>query len=171
MEKTCIRFGTNRFVTHSVLLTGENYRTRASFRMFFFLFSSSSAAQWQNPIFPASEHVFLPEVATALRLFKRKSRSCDLDLSLFYILIFGSYSEFARKNTYLALGVYFPQPCSSTGRMFAAPRSRLQQIYIYVNICVYLHIYIYVYVYEYTYTYIYTYMHINMYICICIQMI
>ena len=35
-----------------------------------------TAAQWQNPIFPASKHVFFPEVASALRFSKRKSRSC-----------------------------------------------------------------------------------------------
>ena len=50
----------------------------------------------------------------------------DLDLSLLYILILGTYSKFARKNNFLALGVYFPQPCSSAGRRFAASRSRLQ---------------------------------------------
>ena len=32
----------------------------------------------------------------------------DLDLSLLYILILGTYSEFARKNNFLALGVYCP---------------------------------------------------------------
>jgi len=35
-----------------------------------------TAAQWQIPIFPASKHFFFPEVATALRFSKRKSRSC-----------------------------------------------------------------------------------------------
>jgi len=30
----------------------------------------------QNPIFPASKHVFFPEVATALRFSKCKPRSC-----------------------------------------------------------------------------------------------
>ena len=50
----------------------------------------------------------------------------DLDLSLLYILILGTYSKFARKNNFLALGVCFPQPCSSAGRRFAASRSRLQ---------------------------------------------
>ena len=32
----------------------------------------------------------------------------DLDLSLFYILILGTYSKFARKNNFLSLGVCFP---------------------------------------------------------------
>ena len=35
-----------------------------------------TAAQWQNPIFLASIHVFSPEVATAHRFSKRKSWSC-----------------------------------------------------------------------------------------------
>jgi len=50
----------------------------------------------------------------------------DLHLSLLYILILRTYSKFARKNHYLALGVCFPQPSSSAGRMFAVSRSRLQ---------------------------------------------
>jgi len=50
----------------------------------------------------------------------------DLDLGLLYILILGIYSRFARKNNFLALGVCFPQPCSSAGRGFTASRSRLQ---------------------------------------------
>ena len=51
-----------------------------------------------------------------------------LDLSLFYILILGTYNKFAWKNNFLALGVCFLQPCSSlsAGRMFAASRSRVQ---------------------------------------------
>jgi len=49
-----------------------------------------------------------------------------LDLSLLYILILGTYSKFARKNNFLALGVCFPQPCSSAGRRFAGSRSRVQ---------------------------------------------
>jgi len=48
------------------------------------------------------------------------------DLSLLYILTFGTYSKFARETSLLALGVCFPQPSSSTGRRFAASRSRLQ---------------------------------------------
>jgi len=36
-----------------------------------------------------------------------------LDLGLLYILIFGTYSKFARKNNFLALGVCFPHLCSS----------------------------------------------------------
>jgi len=43
-----------------------------------------------------------------------------------YILILVSYSKFARENNFLALGVCFPQPCSSAGRRLAAPWSRVQ---------------------------------------------
>ena len=71
-----------------------------------------------------------------------------LDLGLLYILILGSYSKFgdlywsshwfsnkqhylsskfARKNDFPALGVCFPQPCSSTGRSSAASRSCSQK--------------------------------------------
>ena len=67
---------------------------------------------------------FSSEVATALRFSKRKCT--DLDLSLLYILILGTYSKFARKNNFLALGVCFPQPSSSAGCRFAASRSGLQ---------------------------------------------
>jgi len=50
----------------------------------------------------------------------------DLELSLIYILILGTYSKFARKNNFLTLGVCFPQPCSSTSRRFAMSRSCFQ---------------------------------------------
>jgi len=50
----------------------------------------------------------------------------DLDLSLLYILVIGTYSRFARKNKFLALGICFSQPSSSTGRRFAESGSSLQ---------------------------------------------
>jgi len=50
----------------------------------------------------------------------------DLDLSLLYILISGTYSKFAQKNNFLAIGVCSLQPCSSAGSRFAASRSRVQ---------------------------------------------
>ena len=60
-------------------------------------------------------------------LFSQVPKLCtDLDFSLFYILILATCSKFTRKYDYLALGVCFPQPCSSAGRRFAASRSRLQ---------------------------------------------
>ena len=58
-------------------------------------------------------------------LFSKVPEKCtDLDLSLLYILTLGTYSKFARNNNFLALGVCFPQFCSSAGRRFAASRSR-----------------------------------------------
>jgi len=53
------------------------------------------------------------------------NKRTDLHLSLLYILILGACSKFARKNNFLALGICFLQTCTSTGRMFAASRSRL----------------------------------------------
>jgi len=62
-----------------------------------------------------------------VNLFSQVPKKCtDLDLSFLYILILRTYSEFTRKNNFLALGVCFLQPCSSTGRRFATSRSRLQ---------------------------------------------
>jgi len=51
--------------------------------------------------------------------------SKDLDATLLYISTLQTYSKFVRKNNMLALGVCLPQPCPSTGRRFAASRSRL----------------------------------------------
>ena len=47
-----------------------------------------------------------------------------LNPTLLYILISGTYSKLVRENKKLALSVYFPQPCSSSGRRFATSRSR-----------------------------------------------
>jgi hypothetical protein len=87
-----------------------------------------TASQWQNPIFPASKHVFfLGSRHCASVLQTQVQKLCtDLNLRLLYILIFGTYDKFARENHFLALGVCFPQPCSGAGRRFAASRSRLQ---------------------------------------------
>jgi len=54
---------------------------------------------------------------------KRREVGKTIDVGLLYILIVGTYSKFARKNNFLALGICFPQPCSSAGRRFAASRS------------------------------------------------
>jgi len=59
-------------------------------------------------------------------LFFLPKKCTDLDLSLLYILTLGIYSRFAWNIHFPALGVCFPQPCSSAGRRFAASRSRLQ---------------------------------------------
>jgi len=47
----------------------------------------------------------------------------DLDLSLLYILILGTYSKFARKINFLALGVYCPAGQSAFRRL--RPQLRL----------------------------------------------
>ena len=39
---------------------------------------------------------------------KEQKLCTDLDLSVFYILILGTYSKFASKIDFLALGVYCP---------------------------------------------------------------
>ena len=59
-------------------------------------------------------------------LFLQVPKKCTDDLSLLYILKLGTYSKVTCKNHFPALGVCFPQPCSSAGRRFAASRSRLQ---------------------------------------------
>jgi len=70
----------------------------------------------------------------AVILFSQVSKKCkDLNLSLLYILILGTYSKFARKNNFQALGVCFSQPCSSAGRRFAASRSRSQKTNSFVS--------------------------------------
>ena len=49
----------------------------------------------------------------ALVFQKQVPKGCtDLDFSLLYILILKT----SRKNNFLALGICFPQPCSSSGR-------------------------------------------------------
>jgi len=73
-----------------------------------------------------AKHVFVGIWYCAAVLFSQVPKKCiDLDLSLLYILISRTYGKFARKNDFLALGVYFAQPCSSAGRRFAASGSRL----------------------------------------------
>jgi len=65
----------------------------------------------KKSIFPAGETRFFSEVANAQQ-FSFVPQTCNnLDLSLLYILTFGTYSKFARKNNFPALGVCsgFPQ--------------------------------------------------------------
>jgi len=53
-------------------------------------------------------------------------KSCtDLNPTLLCTLIFRTHTKFVRENKMLALGVCFPQPCSSAGCRFAVSRSRL----------------------------------------------
>jgi len=70
-------------------------------------------------------YTFKSEVGTAFSL--QVPNSCiDLDLTLLYISILKTHAKFVRKNKILALGVCFPQSCSSAGCRFAASRSRLK---------------------------------------------
>jgi len=83
--------------------------------------------QWQNPgkkRVRRRKNRILPLHCGSPK--ERKEECKDTDLGLLYILILGTYSKFARKNNFLALGVCSPQPCSSAGRRFAASRSSLQ---------------------------------------------
>jgi len=66
-------------------------------------------------------------LALRISFFLQVFKKCtDLDRSLLCILTLKRCSKFARENDFLALGVYFPQPCSSAGRRFAASRLRLK---------------------------------------------
>jgi len=53
-----------------------------------------------------------------------KKKGTDVDLSLLYILILGTYSKFARKNNFLALGVY----CPARQRAFIRSRPQLKRL-------------------------------------------
>ena len=62
----------------------------------------------------------------AAALFWQVPKLCtDLHLTLSHILILRTYTKFEWKHKMLALGVCFPQPCSSAGHRIAASRSRL----------------------------------------------
>jgi len=81
-----------------------------------------TAVQWQNPrrkmCFDVGKIGFC---CCAAVLQTQVPKLCtDLDLGLLYSSILGTYSKFARKNNFLALGVCSPQPSSSAGRRFAA---------------------------------------------------
>jgi len=74
----------------------------------------------ETRFFPGSRH------CVAVLQMQVPKLCTDLDLSLLYMMMLGTYGKFAQKNNFPALGVCFPQPCSSAGRMFAVSRSRLQ---------------------------------------------
>jgi len=75
-------------------------------------------------VFLAAEFVRSQHCAVAFSL--QVVNSCtDLDPTLVCISILRAYTKFVRENKMLALGVCFPQPCSSACRRFAASRSRL----------------------------------------------
>jgi len=120
-EKVCALFGTS--VTFWVLARKEPLRN-AKFQFFLrakHVFSRKSplrSGSWRLP--KKMGH------CAALLLSQVPKKCTDLDLSLLYILASGTYSNFARKNNFLALGVCFPQPCSSATRRFTVSRSRLK---------------------------------------------
>jgi len=59
-------------------------------------------------------------------LFLQIPKLCtDLDPILLDILMYETNGRLVLKNKMLALGNCLPQPCSNSGRMFAASRSRL----------------------------------------------
>ena len=80
----------------------------------------------RKPLYNAKFWFFLRAKHVFFLFLKVPKKYTDQDLSLVYILILGKCSRLARKNNFLALGVWFPQPCSSAGRRFAASRSSLQ---------------------------------------------
>ena len=87
-----------------------------------------TAAQWQKMVFPASKHLFPPQMSplrsgspNACPAVVQRPRSQSpqhFDIR--------NLQQIHSKNNFLALGVCFPQPCSSSGRRFAASRSRVQ---------------------------------------------
>jgi len=106
----------------SDFLWGQN-----TFFLYFFL-------GWRRPnlntglvFFRFFSFFFASRHCTAV-LFSQVLKKCtDLKLSLLHILISGTYGKFARKNNFLALGVCFPQPCSSAGA------GLLRQDYVYIT--------------------------------------
>jgi len=85
-----------------------------------------TAAQ-QNPIFPLLKHVFFPGSRhCASDLQTQVPMLCtDLNISLLYILILGTYGTFARKKYFLALSVCFQSPA----RALAAGLPRQDHVY------------------------------------------
>jgi len=65
--------------------------------------ASRTEVQWQNPIFPASKHVFFPGICHCVSVLQAQVPKLftDLDPSLLYILILGTYSKFTRKINFL----------------------------------------------------------------------
>ena len=59
---------------------------------------------------PSQSCFFFGSRHCAAALFSQVPKKCiDLDLSLLYILVLGTYSKFVRENAFLAPGVCFPQ--------------------------------------------------------------
>ena len=84
-----------------------------------------TAAQCQIPKNSAAKGVFRGNRHCTEVLCTPVPKKCiDLDLTLLYNLTLGTCSKFVQENDFAALGVCFPQTCSSVGRRFVASRSR-----------------------------------------------
>ena len=91
---------------------------------------NKAAAQWRHQMKNRIQSQNLSEVATAQRHYFASPEVVHRPRSdhPLHFLILGTYSKSVWQNKMLALGVCFPQPCSSAGRMFAASRPRLDYL-------------------------------------------
>ena len=72
---------------------------------------------------------FVASCHHAAALFLQVSKLCtNLDQTLLYILIYGTYSKFVWTKKMPAPGICFPQSSSSAGRIFASWRSCLDHV-------------------------------------------
>ena len=93
---------------------------------FFGTGKNNATALWRLPINYAANQIFKSEVATAqLHFFEGPGKVHRPRSDSLLHFDMRTCSKFVRKNKMQALGVCFPQPCSSADRMFAASRSRL----------------------------------------------
>ena len=98
----CALFGYLRLENLSAMPNSDFFCGRNTFFVSFFLslFSKTQPNYWTDTYFFGSRHY-------AAVLFSQVPNKCtDLDLSIFYILISGTYSKFARKNNLLAPSVW-----------------------------------------------------------------
>ena len=88
-------------------------------------FKYNAVAKWQLPIKNVFDRKICRSHHCSTVFCLQVLESCtELDLNLLYILISRLYSNFVRENKMLALGVCFPQPCSSAGREFVVDTGR-----------------------------------------------
>ena len=86
-------------------------------------YEKRTAVQCQIPIVLRAKHAFPGSRHCAVLLFSQVPKKCTgLDPRSQSLLHFDirNINKFARKNKFLALGVCFPQLCSSAGRSFTA---------------------------------------------------
>jgi len=91
------------------------------------LAKKNAAAGWRLPIkIRVWTQTFVQSCNCSAEFFLQVPKLCtDLDPTLLYIWILRIYGKLTGKVKILALGVCFPQTCSSVGRIFAASRSHL----------------------------------------------